>query len=211
MKFDTKLFKKNISFFIISALILVLLCLISLLTGGGGVKLNKVDLNDDQTTVSKLVISEIMSLNKGALADPKGKLYDYIELYNGNEKDINLKNYGLSDEINNVKWVFPEVIIEAKSYLVVFLSGSKQEGLYATFKLKANGGETFGLFKPNGKVVDAIKTVALEGNTVMARDADGKWVIQTKPTPGFANNLKGHEEFLESIMSDDEKSVIITE
>lgn len=211
MKFDTKNFKRNIPFFVISILALIVLCLVTLLTDKSASKLNEVDLNDDETTISKLVINEIMTLNKGAIADSEGKLYDYIELYNGNDKDINLKNYGLSDESSSVKWVFPEVIIKAKSYLIVYLSGTKHEGLYATFKLKSGGGETFGLFKPNGKAVDAVNTVALDGNSVMARDSEGKWVIQTKPTPGFANTIKGHEEFLASLISKDDKKVIINE
>ena len=140
-----------------------------------------------------------MSNNKGTITDDEGKLYDYIEIYNGNEHEINLKNYGLSDENEKAKWVFGDTVIGPKSYLVVFLSGKSGE-LSAPFKLKSAGGEVVALLKPNGKAVDAVETVGLDANTVMARDENGKWVIQSQPTPGFANNVEGHEEFVKSLL-----------
>ena len=211
MKFDIKKFNKNLPFFVICILSIIVISLISLLAGKNGSSLKEEDLATGETNITKLVINEIMSSNKGAIADSEGNLYDYIELYNGNNHDINLKNYGLSDVANSVKWTFPDVTIKAKSYLIVYLSGTKHEGLYATFKLKSSGGETFGLFKPNGKVIDAIETVALSGDNVMARDSKGSWVIQTQPTPGFANTVEGHKEFLASLISEDNKTVVINE
>lgn len=62
-----------------------------------------------------------------------------IELYNGNDYEINLYNYGLSDTSGSAKWSFSDVTIEPKSYLVVFLSGERMEGLYASFKLSSSG------------------------------------------------------------------------
>ena len=41
-------------------------------------------------------------------------------------------------------------------------------------------------------------------------DEDGLWVIES-PTPGFANNLKGHEEFLKSLMAEGASDLKINE
>ena len=210
MEFNFKKFKSNIMFFIVGLSVLVVLSLLSFVVDKNGSTLEKKDLGDKDININKLVINEIMTSNKGTIADENGKLYDYIEIYNGNDHEINLINYGLSDENTKVKFVFGNTVIEAKGYLVVFLSGTNENG-HANFKLKSGGGETVALLKPNGKPVDAIETVALEGNTVMARDENGSWVIQEKPTPGFANNIEGHNAFIASLVSDEEKTIEINE
>ena len=211
MEFDSKKFKSNLPFLAICTLLIVVFLLLGLVTDKKTKKLDKKELEDGDVNISKLVINEIMTSNKGVVASTEGKLYDYIEIYNGNEKDINLKDYGLSDENTKVKWVFPSVTIEAKSYIVVFLSGTTTSGLNASFKLKSAGGEIVTLFKPNGKVIDAVETVALESNTVMARDLNGSWIIQEKATPGYANTKEGHIEFLASLVTSDEKKIAINE
>ena len=210
MKFDIKKFKSNISFFGICALLIVVLSLLSLLVDKKYNYYDKKDLNDKDIDIHKLVINEIMTSNKGVVAYSDGKLYDYIEIYNGNNHEINLKNYGLSDENEKVKWVFGNTIIDANSYLVVYLGG-KTDNDMAEFKLKSAGGEVVALLKPNGKAIDAIETVALEANTVMARDEKGSWVIQEQPTPGFSNNISGHDAFLKSLEAEGEKVLEINE
>lgn len=211
MGFNFKKLKNNLGFFVIAIMMIVVLTLVNYISDKKANSLDKAELTDGEVNISKLVINEVMTSNKGAYADPNGKIYDYVEIYNGNEKDINLKDYGLSDEESKVKWVFPETIIGPKEYIVVFLSGNRSEGLYTNFKLKSSGGEVMTLFKPNGKVVDAVETAALDGNTVMARDLNGKWVVQTEATPGYANTKEGRSEFLASLISDDEKVIEINE
>ena len=162
MEFNVKKFKNNLPFFAICISLIVVFLLLGLLIGGNSKTLDKKDFESGDVNISKLVINEIMTSNKGTYADENGKIFDYVEIYNGNDKDINLKDYGLSDENEEVKWVFPSVTIEAKSYLVIHLSGTNTQGLYVPFKLKSSGGEVVTLFKPNGKVVDAVETVALK-------------------------------------------------
>ena len=211
MGFNFKKLKSNIGFFVIAIMLIVVLTLVNYLSDKKANYLDKVELTDGEVNISKLVINEVMTSNKGAYADQNGKIFDYLEIYNGNEKYINLKDYGLSDDKGKVKWVFPETIIGPKEYVVVFLSGTRSEGLYTNFKLKSSGGEVMTLFKPNGKVVDAVETVALDSNTVMARDLNGKWVVQTEATPGYSNTKEGRSEFLASLISDDEKVIEINE
>ena len=210
MEFNIKKFKSNITFFMICGLLIVVLSLLSLLTNKNSSYLDEKDLSDDDININKLVINEIMTSNKGTITDSNGKLNDYVEIYNGNDHEVNLKGYGLSDENEKVKWVFGDTTIDAKSYIVIFLSG-KSGNLEASFKLKSAGGETLALLKPNGKAVDAIETVSLEPNTVMARDENGKWVIQSKPTPGFANNVEGHKAFLASLETSEKSNLEINE
>lgn len=210
MKFNIRKFKNNILFFVISGLLLVIFILLGLFKDKSSNSLEKKELDDKETSIKSLVINEIMTGNNGTIASSDGGIYDYLELYNGSDKDIELKDYGLGDENNKVKWVFPKTTIKAKSYLVIFLSGKKLDGLNASFKLKSSGGEVVSLFRPNGKVIDAVETVSLDSGSVMARDDKGSWVIES-PTPGFANNIKGHEEFLKSLMAEGDSDLKINE
>lgn len=211
MKINVKKFKSNIMFFIVSVSLIVVIALLSFFFGKREQKLDEIELEDKDININSLVINEILSSNGGVISDENGILYDYVEIYNGNEKDISLRNYGLSDEENGVKWVFPDVTIKSKEYVVVELNGKKSEGLSANFKLKSSGGEVVTLFKPNGKVIDAVETISLDTNTVMARNSEGKWVVQTSPTPGYSNNKEGHEKFISSLISDEEKTIVINE
>lgn len=211
MKIDIKNLKKNFMFFVFSGATLVFITLFSMLFGSSTNELDKEDLNNNSVNIGSLVISEVMSSNNGVVIDEEGNLYDYVELYNGGTDDINLKNYGLSDEGEGVKWTFPDVTIKSKEYLVVKLNGSAKGGMSANFKLKSTGGEIVALFKPNGKVVDAVETVSIDSNNVMARNAEGKWVVYADPTPGYANTLDGHKAFIDSLVSKEESSIVINE
>ena len=211
MTVNIKKLRKNLLFLIMCILLIVILSLLSFLLDEASYDLEKESLSSENININSLVINEIVSSNNGIITDSEGNLYDYIEIYNGNNEDINLKNYGLSDEEQTIKWTFPDVTIKANGYLVVSLSGNKDNVLNASFKLKSSGSEVVALYRPDGKVIDGIETVALESNTCMARNQDGTWVIQDKPTPGFSNNEQGHKEFLESLISDEEKSIVINE
>ena len=119
MGFNARKFKKNIGFLILCVLLIVLLIVFSMWSDNKN-SLPSKDLDDKDVSIGKLVINEIMSSNKGVIADEEGNLYDYLELYNGNDHDINLKDYGLSDENTKVKYVFPDTVIEAHGYIVVY-------------------------------------------------------------------------------------------
>ncbi len=166
-------------------------------------------LSDDEINVKQLVINEIMTSNKGSYTDSEGNIYDWIELYNGSDEDINLANYTLSDEESGKsKWIFPNVTIKSKEYLIVYLAGVNSEGMYANFALKKEGGELITLKKPNGKVIDSIRTESLEKNTTMARNSEGIWFKTAEITPGFDNNKEGRNKYLESLKTTEDVLII---
>lgn len=96
-----------------------------------------------------LIINEIMSKNTYTLVSNDGNYYDYIELYNGYDKDIDLSGYYLTDDDNHYKWKFDDVVIKSKSYLVVYASSldyCDNNVCHTNFKLSDNG-ESITLFK----------------------------------------------------------------
>lgn len=179
--------------------ITIILIAVSFLTDSSR-QLEEKDLNQSgESSIQKLVINEIMSSNGGAYASSTGKICDWIELYNGNNHDMNLKNYGLSDRTNTVKWVFPDTTIQSHGYLIINLCGTKEEGLYTDFKLSSSGGETIALKNESGKVVDAVESVSLKKNQVMVRDLNGTWITSMMPTPGYPNTKEGQEQYVTSL------------
>ena len=71
-----------------------------------------------------LSISEIMPVNRSTLTDEDGDFSDWIEIYNPTDKDVNLLNFGLSDESENpFKWRFPEHVLGPGERTLVFASG----------------------------------------------------------------------------------------
>ena len=56
---------------------------------------------------SQILINEIMTDNKLCIMDADGDYPDWIELYNDSNLNVNLNNYSLSDDIENLtKWRF---------------------------------------------------------------------------------------------------------
>jgi hypothetical protein len=202
VRINLKHLKRNGPLILWAALLTVgLLGLSLIIDSNGQQKLNlpEQEVGSDNSTISKLVINEVMLSNNGAVADTEGESNDWLELYNGNENPVNLKNYGLSDANNETKWFFPDVEIPAKGYLVVYLTGQNRSGLYANFKLSSGGNEVLALKKQNGKVLDAITTSNIKSNYVMARDSEGKWFTTSSVTPGYANTLDGRSAYLASL------------
>ena len=130
--------------------------------------------------VGGLVINEIMASNFIAVADQDGEYDDWVELYNGNNFDLNLNGYYLSDNENNLtKWSFPNVIIPANDFLIIWCdtAGSTQTGLHTIYRLSADQEEVY-LTSPTGVVVDAVHYVNMPTDKGYARVPNGSGPMQ---------------------------------
>ena len=143
------------------------------------------------TTFAQVCLNEIMAENQSAFADAKGNYYDWVELYNSSNTDIDLAGYGLSDS-DSIKFVFPtkSFILKAKSYIVFYASGNIALGAnHLNFSLDKDG-ETVYLFKPNGSVASKIKYPALRKNVSYGRKFDGSVRVRyfAEASPEKSNN-----------------------
>ncbi len=215
MKQETlKKIKQNSVFFIIVVGAIAFFLIVSLLISKNFKSVEEIsDLPESGSVNSAfLIINELQTSNNGTYADEKGASYDWVELYNGSSKDKTLDNYSLSDDQNKIKWAFPSgTVIKSKSYLVVFLSGTKEDGLYTNFKLKSSGGETLVLRNSNKKIIDAVETVSMDKNRVMIRQGDGSFAVSQIATPGYENSKEGFKEFTANIKTTEEKELVISE
>ncbi|MXN92087.1 T9SS type A sorting domain-containing protein [Flavobacterium sp. Sd200] len=150
-----------------------------------------------------LVINEIITSNSAVNTDDDGSYEDWVELYNGSSQSINLQGYGLSDNTNPFKWVFPAKTIQPGEFLLVWCSEKNRTNpdlpLHANFKISASG-ETITLTAANGTTADTYAPIIIPQNYSYGRQPDGSstFRIFIEPTPGAANTTTGYEEILEA-------------
>lgn len=137
-----------------------------------------------------LIINEVVSANKNVIESTDGNYYDFIELYNGYDYDINLSGYYLSDDSFNLKkWSFKDTVIKAKSYLIVYASGLdkyENEEIHTNFKLSKDG-EVLTLSNPKMNVLSRI--YFSKTNTDTSYGYNGEiYVYFYVPTPGEENS-----------------------
>lgn len=119
-------------------------------------------------------------------------LGNWIELFNDSDSEVNIGGYGLTDNSSDpFKWVFPEgTSIAAKGYLIVLLKGgeSPDSGNYYSVSFDiAGAGEPLYLFSPDGVLYDMAEVPACHATVSYGRDASGKWVEFSTPTPNASN------------------------
>ena len=140
-----------------------------------------------------VVINELMASNRTQLQDEDGDWSDWIELYNGGSGPVSLSGCALSDDdVNQRKWVFPDLTLQPGEYKIVFASGKdRREGeMHANFKLSASG-EAVRLYDPDGSVLAWAEYDALPKETSLSRLPDGSLTTELRPTPGYENTEAG--------------------
>lgn len=185
-------FRRILLLVVVIALAVAGISLVFTLHGGSGA---------GAAQTGELRFSEVMTSNKGAVADELGKYPDWLELYNSSDKDLNISGYGLSDNmLTAAKWAFPGgTVIKAKGYLVVFCSGDASEGtLHASFRLSAS--DELILSNSTGHVLDSMQLKKTAAGGSLARDeSTGAWNESALPSPGFPNTAEGAQAYRESV------------
>lgn len=168
------------------------------------------ELNNYDIMKGKLYISEILASNTVILEDNNHEYSDYIEIYNGYNRNINLSGYHLSDsEYDTNKWTFPDIEIKAKEYLIIYASGKDDCDInkricHTNFKLSKDG-EVLTLTDKVGNIISKI-TFKEQFPDISYGYQDGKYIYMESPSPGQKNNSK---EFITS--SKEKYQIEITE
>ena len=138
-----------------------------------------------------LVINEICTVNHQSLVSETLGTPDWVELYNGSRKALNVRGYGLTDNPKqSYKYTLPDVTVEPGGYLIVYFTGGSEaadaDPLCTGFGLSRYG-ENLLLVDANYNLLDSVEVPALEADVSYARAADGSWGYAVVPTPGEAN------------------------
>ena len=165
------------------------------------------NMNTDINT-GKLIINEIMLVNNSTIMDKYGKYSDYIELYNGNDYDVDLYGYYLTDSMKETrKWTFPDVTIKAHDYLIVYASGkdNTEDELHTNFKLDSKG-ETVALSNSSAKVISKVYVKETIKDTSYGYNGK-KYVYYYNGTPGKENTGDYTEEPIYEVKNDYKLSI----
>ena len=77
------------------------------------------------TSLAEPVISEFMTDNVSTLLDDNGEFSDWVEVHNPSNKVIDLTDYYLTDNPDNLtKWRIPDTILAGRGFQVIFASGT---------------------------------------------------------------------------------------
>ncbi len=154
--------------------------------------------NTIATVPVNIYINEWMARNSLTIVDPTdGKFEDWFELYNAGEDTVNLTGYTLTDDLTDTnQFTIPVgVTIGARDFLFVWADGDDDDNgpgvdLHVNFSLAADG-ETIGLYKPDGTLVDAVifGAQAVDITEGCWRDGNPNIYTLTTPTPGSSNVL----------------------
>jgi hypothetical protein len=152
--------------------------------------------NLDFQKQSQVIITEVMSSNSLTILDGFGSSSDWIELHNPGDEVINLKDAGLSTNIDDpMMWVFPDFEIGSGEYRIVYASGVNEVddsgNLHLNFKLNAAVGETLYFTSALGTLMSSIEIPPLESDISYGVDESGAWRFFNHPTPNEKNGLDG--------------------
>ncbi len=145
-----------------------------------------------------IFISEILPNPEGTEVDN-----EWIEIYNNDNKDINLGNWYLMDNSKSEKkYIFPDtVILKANSYLIIPRKKSKialdnskdslylydfdEELKYSVSYEKSIEGESYALVSINEEIDNETKASIVYANDIV----ENIWTWIEKPTPGNKNPI----------------------
>ncbi len=146
-----------------------------------------------------LEISEFMAANKTTLLDEFGDSSDWIEIYNGKSSAVDLSGWFLAAQATNLtQWAFPNYVLAAGDYLVVFASGRNLTAvtnqLHTNFKLPA-AGSFLALVDPQTNLVSCFAPAYPLQQTDISCGVDPVLLddigYYTTPTPGDPNATVG--------------------
>lgn len=147
----------------------------------------------------KVYINEVVATNN-VIQDENGETDDYIEIYNGSDREVNIGGWYISDTPYNP--VFIQIpanqpaltTIPAKGYLVLWADDQPEQGaLHLNFKLSKDG-EKLVLSRYNYQndlvLVDSVSVPALTQNLSYSRVPDGSsvWTIKSM-TCNYSNSF----------------------
>ncbi|MBQ7305521.1 MAG: lamin tail domain-containing protein, partial [Clostridia bacterium] len=150
-----------------------------------------------------LRISEMMPSNRTAVPDENGSYSDWVEVWNSSDAPINLKDVGLSDRSDSIRFLFPDMTLQPDQRVVVFCSDTNAAEVgrpfHAKFKLSSVG-ETVYLYDPNAYLIDSAT------NPIMASDEswalmDGTYAATALFSPGYENSEAGYQAYQHDTMA----------
>ena len=142
---------------------------------------------------AEIIFSEVMASNA---TFTNGHSYDWVELYNTEDKDVALDGWLLSnDQYQLDRWAFPKgTVIKRKEYLIVYCAGKDAEEkkgvCISNFKLSASG-DTLYLTNPTGETTELHFGEQFGNVSYGIPYGENTWYFLENATPGAQNDSLG--------------------
>ena len=162
----------------------------------------------DFSGLANVVINEFMAQNQSVLLDEDGESSDWIEIWNPNDQPVPITGWHLTDDPGDpAKWTFPDLVLEANSFTVLFASGKDRavadNELHTSFALEKSGG-FLALTRPSGQgrtgIVHQFNPYAAQPEDISFGLYGDSEPLQSgffqTPTPGSANNPDAVQGFV---------------
>lgn len=138
-----------------------------------------------------IVFNEVQTANLNTITDGQNEFEPWIELYNPNNYQVNLRNYtirvnGTDHLIGNTNPFY--TVIPANGFLLLWMDNDVVDGPHHLPQAIANG-QTLALLGPNGLVIDNYTTGNASPGQSHGRLTDGNVnsIVFSTPTPRISN------------------------
>ena len=145
----------------------------------------------------EIAITEVAAVNTTVPQSANDEYFDYVELYNTTNKELNLSNYKLSDskKLESFKQL-PDKILKPGEYVAIYCGeddyvSTTTGNIYRNYGLNRYG-ETVYLMNKFNEVIDSFEYHSLKSGYSAGRDIKGTSdaVYYSSLTPGKANPEK---------------------
>jgi len=148
-------------------------------------------MSPSEKKVPQIVINEVCSTNFSIICDSNGKGFDYIELINTSDEEIDMSALYLSDDLSELqKDCLGGIVVPPKGKVLYAADGNVMNlPDHLSFQINSEG-ETIYLSYRNGEICDVVSVPKLRYNQTYSREVDGvgDWVISTG-TPMSDNSM----------------------
>lgn len=136
-----------------------------------------------------LVINEIMAVNDKTIKDGFGEAEDWIELYNGGDKEINIGGMYFSDDpLKPWKYQIPTnnksyTAIAPKGRMIIWADSDDEQGTrHLSFRMDAQGG-SISIYNRDTVLIDRVNYRKQNEDISFGRETDGSKIFNYFPTP----------------------------
>ena len=136
-----------------------------------------------------LMINEVMPSNNSYLVQNGNNYYDWIELRNNSGKTVNLAEYYLSKNDDNLQqYQLPEIELARGDYIVIMASGDTRltNNSYYHANFKIGSSDTLYLSRDN-TICDCINIASVPYQYSYGRGSRNGFIYMETPTPNRAN------------------------
>ncbi|MBQ0025887.1 MAG: lamin tail domain-containing protein [Lachnospiraceae bacterium] len=146
---------------------------------------------EPMTEADPVKINEVLLKNKYSLIDENGARSQWVELWNSSSAPVSLHSYYLSDDPNNpIKWQFPDEVLPAGGYKVVFMTSESQDENHTGFSVGKGEPVILTDFATmHSQKIEIPDSERLDNISYGVQD--GEWKYFGKSTPGLPNTTHG--------------------